>query len=504
MIRPIQLISKDVGLKIGLLVSLTLSFMIIFFMIAFEILNVSQLSKQGIIFALFLEVLAIGLLTVYVVKLASKLVIGRPLTKLTRVLQQVEKGEMHARVETDSIDEIGILSRRLNKMLVKLSELEKIKIHSDRKLVMAEEELKYKKVLEEKSRIIEDTNNKLKVSVREFSLLSRMSNSISSILDPNELYLLLAEFVSKEFFVNEFALFIADRRRRNLMLMANVGLEEGDGANKYKLSEALLEEIMRKPTPLFISNSSDRYEYLDQNEFILPERCCAFIPILRQDKLLGVMFFSRLAKDGFNPNEKELLATLSVQVAVALENANLYSQAKELTQTDDLTAIYNRRYFYQALTMEVKRSRRFKRPLSLLMIDVDYFKKFNDTYGHLVGDQVLKELASVLSKNIREVDTLARYGGEEFAMILLDTDVDNAYLTAEKLRKLIENHFKHSKIGHELKITISLGVSGMPTDATTIDDLINHADIALYSAKVKGRNQVVVFNKKVKPILKAI
>ena len=506
--KPIQNLRKDLGLQLGVATGFLLACFFTLVLLFLQSLPPEQLANYSLIRTLALFAGLSFVVAIYGVKLVAKLLINRPLNKITRVLQQLEKGDMAARVDSNSIDELGILSRRLNKMLLKLSELERIRLHSDRKLVIAEEELKYNKVLEEKTRIIEETNNRLKNALREYSLLSRVSNTLSSVLDPNELYLILSEVISRELMIAEFAIFVTDHRKKNFTLSASHGLEslEVVGQSKVKLQEPLLTEIMKKPEPLLIRNSSMVPEYLAGHEFIFPERCCLFVSILRKDKLLGILYFSRPVKDGFNLNEKELLVTLSSQVAVALENANLFSQAKELTITDDLTNIYNRRYFYQALTMEVKRSKRFKRPLSLLMVDVDYFKKFNDSFGHLVGDQVLKDLAAVLSKNIREVDTLARYGGEEFAIILLDTEVYNAYQIADKIRNIIEEHFKDAKMGQQNvgKITISVGVSGMPADAITMDDLLNHADIALYSAKIKGRNQVVVYNRKVKPALKAV
>lgn len=514
MLTWIDKIRQDLGFKIGLFCAASLVFAFCLILLLFSLAKIDGLSKYELIQTIgFLSVLLAGF-SLYVVKLAVKICVSKPLSRISKVLSLAERGEMKARVQNESQDEIGQLSQRLNKMLLKISELEKIKIHADRKLVIAEEELKYKKALEEKTKIIEDTNEKLKVSLKEFSLLSRLSHAISSILDPSELYILLSELIPKEFEVSSFGLFVLDQRKRFLVLQSSHGFlrdDEDPMQLKIKMGEGLIGEVAKSKRIIHIKNTSMDPRLLGGQEEIEPDRCVLSLPILRKQRLLGVLYFSREKLAGFKKNEIELLTTLSSQVAVSLDNSNLYSKTKELTQTDDLTAIYNRRFFYQALQMEVKRSKRFGRPVSLLMIDVDHFKSFNDNFGHLVGDQVLRELAAVLQKSIREVDTLARYGGEEFSLILVDTSSKNAQIVAEKLRAIVEDHFKDAEMqGKKVgKITISLGISTLPSDAATIDDFINHADIALYSAKVKGRNQCVLYNSKTtheksRPVLKAI
>src|SRR5262249_20204166 len=153
---------------------------------------------------------------------------------------------------------------------------------------------------------------------------------------------------------------------------------------------------------------------------------------------LGAINFSRAEVDGFSTRDIRLLTTVAGQVAIALENARLYAKTKELTLIDELTRVYNRRHFQKILEMEFKRAKRFRRPLSLLMIDVDHFKEFNDTFGHLEGDHVLTDLAAVLADNLREVDTVARYGGEEFSVILPNTGLEDASGVAVKLKILVE------------------------------------------------------------------
>jgi diguanylate cyclase (GGDEF)-like protein len=172
-----------------------------------------------------------------------------------------------------------------------------------------------------------------------------------------------------------------------------------------------------------------------------------------------------------------------------IENA-YHEEIYRLTTIDGLTQIYNKRYFLETLEREISRAHRYRRELSLIMFDIDFFKKINDTYGHLAGDYVLKQLASVIKARIRREDIMARYGGEEFAIILPEIDGYNAVQFADKIRKLIEKttfKFEETKI----PVTISVGVASIGADLHNPVEFIKIADEKLYAAKTQGRNQVV-------------
>jgi diguanylate cyclase (GGDEF)-like protein len=167
---------------------------------------------------------------------------------------------------------------------------------------------------------------------------------------------------------------------------------------------------------------------------------------------------------------------------------------EKLAMTDFLTGLFNRRFFIQRSTDEVKRAKRNAEPLALLMLDFDEFKKVNDTFGHETGDLALQQVASVMSTSLREIDILGRMGGEEFAVLLPNTSLEEALLLAERVRQSIENiSFEKSK--GLLKITASIGVAAFTDEMSDIDDLIRNADNALYQAKANGRNCVVAYNK---------
>ena len=178
---------------------------------------------------------------------------------------------------------------------------------------------------------------------------------------------------------------------------------------------------------------------------------------------------------------------------LAASNATLALQNEKLEHlpiTDGLTMLYNRRHIMEVLTQEARRSLRQEYPLCVLMIDVDNFKQFNDTHGHLAGDEALKQVASMLLESTRDVDFVARYGGEEFLVMLRDTEIDGAVHVAERIRSCVEG--KAITVGDtEATVTVSIGAAALPKKSDDPEAVIANADAAMYQAKRSGRNRVV-------------
>jgi len=217
----------------------------------------------------------------------------------------------------------------------------------------------------------------------------------------------------------------------------------------------------------------------------LGRQAAVCLPLQVRERVRGVMWVHYNEPRRVAEEDLHLLASFANQAAIAIENARLFAETRRLANTDALTGLYNHRYFYHLLDAEMKRARRYGRALSLIMIDIDHFKQYNDRYGHLAGDEALRCLAQILRKNSRRVDSAARYGGEEFAIILPETDLSQAAVQAERMRTAaVEQPWPE---GH---LTISAGAAGLTPTMSKVEDLVREADRALYQAKAAGRNQV--------------
>lgn len=198
---------------------------------------------------------------------------------------------------------------------------------------------------------------------------------------------------------------------------------------------------------------------------------------------------SYLAFDGILEEDKDKLLILAQQFLIGLRRAIFYRRVSELAITDTLTQVYSRRYFLERFNEELRRSKKNKLRLSFLMIDIDNFKEYNDRYGHLVGDAILKEVSKTICQMVRQIDFIGRYGGEEICVVLAQTDKEQANFAAERIRQGIASAVI-KVYDEELKATVSIGISTFPDNADLIKDLIEMADQALYLAKETGKNKV--------------
>ncbi len=269
--------------------------------------------------------------------------------------------------------------------------------------------------------------------------------------------------------------------------------------------------LKREDIGLTLPNLQPVFAFLDKDEYSqipfsyfrdnFPEkdvverlaRCAIDVIVpLRTDKgSIGILL---LPKNGvgesYGLQDIQYITRIMRFASIAIENASLFRQAT----TDRMTGLFSHHFFEKNLDEELERARRYKATFSLVMFDIDHFKKFNDTYGHLQGDRIIREIARLLCKSIRQVDFPARYGGEEFAVILPAVDLKGALVVAERLRKRVEAFgFPSSDGGSPLHVTISVGVTEFdPESAYAPSEIIREADRALYQSKENGRNRVTV------------
>ena len=217
------------------------------------------------------------------------------------------------------------------------------------------------------------------------------------------------------------------------------------------------------------------------------------VPVQIQHQLLGVMqLINGSEDDSFTDNDLALLSAIADYIAIGISNARNFSRVRELVITDDLTGLYNARYFDDLLEIELNRAKRFGSSLALVFIDLDFFKLVNDKHGHLVGSRVLSEIGQLFKRRIRSVDYGARYGGDEFVLILPETDKVGAYGLVCNLRDLVRSYVMITDEGAEISVTASFGIAVYPDDADNKIDLIRKADNMMYKVKESTRDGVMM------------
>jgi len=340
---------------------------------------------------------------------------------------------------------------------------------------------------------IEKQNQDLTGKVYQLMSLNLASKVINSTLDKDEIFKMSLEMVTEIISAKDGILAFFNDKSQKLQIKEVRGEKGFEIKHKeIELDKNEIEYISKQNESVIILETENENCLItglyQKSKAFLGNRVIKLVIIMKsKDEFLGLITLgSKQTGENYNKEDFEMLKTLVGHISSSIYNAKLYTKAI----TDGMTKLYLHTYFKNRLQEEIALTRRYKRKLSVIMLDIDHFKIFNDTYGHQTGDVVLKEVASILKNNTRESDLVARYGGEEFVIMLLETDEQGGKWVAEHLRKMIEE--KDVKENDNiLKVTVSLGVSTFNyTEDISSEELIKEADVALYYSKENGRNQV--------------
>lgn len=330
---------------------------------------------------------------------------------------------------------------------------------------------------------------------RELEVLIEIGKALTSTLDLEAVLNLIMDQVSRLLKSRAWSLLLRDEKNGALTFeiavspvaerLKGLRLVRGQGVAGWvaEHGEALLIPDVRQDTRF-----SDQVER--GARFVTHSVIC--VPIRSRDRVLGVIeLVNGLEERPFTDADLQILATIADYAAIAIENARNFRRISELVITDDLTGLYNGRHLHTLLDEEIERINRFGGKLSLIFIDLDFFKKVNDTRGHMVGSRTLAEIGGLIKANIRKVCKAARYGGDEFVVILPNTGKEGALTLANRLREVFREHEFRDEALTPFKLTASFGLATYPDDAKSKDELVRLADQAMYRVKESTRDAVL-------------
>ncbi len=330
--------------------------------------------------------------------------------------------------------------------------------------------------------------------LNQLKTFSEIGKALTSSLDLKEILNVVMEQISALLQPKNWSLLLLDEEKEELRFEIAVG----EAAHRLKglslkVGEGIAGWVAREGKPLLVPDVSLDPRFSDKFDKVskFKTRSVVCVPLKTRGKSLGVIeLVNKVEDESFGEEDLLLLTTLADYTAIAIENALLFDKVQELTITDDLTRVYNSRYMHRFLDYEIERAKRYHYKLSMIFMDLDYFKDINDRYGHICGSKLLVEVARLILANIRTADIVCRYGGDEFVVLLPAAPKDKARIVADKLRRAIKEtkFLKEEKI--DCTLTASIGVACFPDDAKDKLELIHLADQAMYRVKNTTRDGV--------------
>src|SRR5579859_2086015 len=344
----------------------------------------------------------------------------------------------------------------------------------------------------EKTEKLKNENLRMEKQLRDIEYLYDVMKEASSTLNVQEMIELSKEFVERIFDFPHFVMAVLSEDGKKYEIRTCSGCDESffRSFQMEVSSGQLMAELAHEKKPYWVpAVENDEYFSKLKN---LPLHSFVFFPFLVQDRAIGFLCSFSMGELLLDGNQFSNLQIFCNQISIGLQKSLLYEKVQNLSITDGLTRLYSHRHFKQRLEEELVLARRYSSVLSLLILDIDHFKHYNDTYGHVAGDNVLKEVARIVKSQTAPAHIAARYGGEEMALIASETSKKQALELAEKIRREVES-YSFSVGNQTTTVTISIGVAAFPEDAQNHLDLIGKSDNALYAAKNRGRNRVIAF-----------
>ncbi|MHB8174012.1 MAG: sensor domain-containing diguanylate cyclase [Nitrospirota bacterium] len=329
-------------------------------------------------------------------------------------------------------------------------------------------------------------------SVKELLDLLQVARLVVSTLNLDQVLEAILKSAMKLTKTSAGSIALYNKSKQELEMHAHKGFSKDFvGNTRWKVRpDGLTDTILNSDKPTVITDVTKKEFFTNPVAISEGIKSVICVPLVSKDEIIGILYVDDFTPRRFGKNDLELLSILSSFAAMSIDHARLHARTSKMAATDGLTGLFNHRYMKQQLGREFCRAARYKETFSVMMLDIDNFKKINDLHGHTFGDKVLQKLAEILKSSVRESDTAARYGGEEFAIILPKVESDQALVLANRIRKHIKDKSAPLMKGKG-NLTVSIGISSYPKDSQKKMDLLKQADKALYEAKRRGKDQAV-------------
>ncbi|OGF47945.1 MAG: hypothetical protein A2231_06115 [Candidatus Firestonebacteria bacterium RIFOXYA2_FULL_40_8] len=333
----------------------------------------------------------------------------------------------------------------------------------------------------------------------EFKEINRVTEALRSTMNLENVLDMILHNLTRELNYERSFIFLTVDEKQKTVLRGEIGmgvLNEVLRQQVFDLDETtgIISRTAIEKKPFIIKDAKNDHRCEQQLVELLNLKEFATIPLIVRNNVLGVLVVvaDGFTKQAITEEDLTLLEIFSNQSAIAIQNARFYERIERLSFSDELTGLYNHRYFQEKLREEYNKAKENNSSLSLIYFDIDDFKHYNDTFGHLEGDNIIRAIGIILHSMLEESACPARYGGEEFAVILPGKSKDETYELAEEIRKTVENYeFEYKKTSRTKNLTVSLGISSLSDEVKNHKDLIDVADNRLYTAKRSGKNKVV-------------
>jgi len=447
--------------------------------------------QQSLVVRLVLAV-ALTLLIGIVVYYRLVDTITRPARELIEAAKALGRGNLAYRIEEISSDELGNVAETFNKMASELETIYQEKTDKDTALALAQQEIKTRVVIERKNREVEKANDELRAHLREISALYQLNQAMVTAPELHILFDRILQVVVETLGCDQIVLLQYNPGESLLEVVRSLGLNsEALRDVKFSFDQGITGQTAQALKQTYVKDVEKEPRYLNYHGQVATRGSFVSSPMVIKGRLVGVINLHKREADAFTVSELKLIQAIGNQAAMAIDNALLTERTRDLSNTDELTGLANRRYFQECLKHEIAHSRRFGTGFSILMCDIDHFDAYNSKHGRMRGDAILRQVGQVLLNNTRGIDLVCRFGSEEFVVLLSKTDKFGGLAAAEKLRQcILDEKFEGSHDSMpEGRLTMSFGVTEFPGDSQNIYELLNFAERALYNAKQEGRNR---------------